>query len=70
MVVLGYTDTTKVTMNDMIHHTKAVVRGTKRAFIVSDMPFLSYHINIEKSIKNAGRLITEGGCSAVKLEGG
>lgn len=70
MVVLGYEDTTKVTMNDMIHHIKAVERGAKRALIVGDMPFLSYRIGKYESVKNAGRLVTEGGCQAVKLEGG
>jgi 3-methyl-2-oxobutanoate hydroxymethyltransferase len=70
MVVLGYEDTTKVTMEDMIHHIKAVVRGTKRAMVVGDMPFLSYHTGRNTSVANAGRLISEGGCSAVKLEGG
>jgi len=70
MVVLGYEDTTRVTMEDMLHHTKAVVRGTKRALVVADMPFLSYHTGKYESVRNAGRLITEGGCKAVKLEGG
>lgn len=70
MVVLGYEDTTRVTMEDMIHHVKAVVRGTNRALVVSDMPFLSYHMGVYESVKNAGRLIREGGCKAVKLEGG
>lgn len=68
--VLGYEDTTKVTMEDMIHHTKAVSRGARRAFIVGDMPFLSYHMGKYESVKNAGRLVAEGGCKAVKMEGG
>lgn len=70
MVVLGYEDTTKVTMDDMLHHTKAVSRGVKRAMVVADMPFLSYHLGRIESVRNAGRLIGEGGSSAVKLEGG
>lgn len=70
MVVLGYEDTTKVTMDDMVHHIKAVSRGAKRPMIIGDMPFLSYHLGVHESVKNAGRLISEGGCSAVKLEGG
>ncbi|MCX7749756.1 MAG: 3-methyl-2-oxobutanoate hydroxymethyltransferase [Clostridia bacterium] len=70
MVVLGYEDTTKVTMNDMVHHIKAVTRGAKRALVIGDMPFLSYHTGKYESVKNAGRLVSEGGCTAVKLEGG
>lgn len=70
MVALGYENTLSVTIDDMVHHIKAVRRGAKNALIVGDMPFLSYHISIEDSIKNAGRLIQEGGCHAVKLEGG
>ncbi|MCX7885510.1 MAG: 3-methyl-2-oxobutanoate hydroxymethyltransferase [Caloramator sp.] len=70
MVALGYENTLFVTIDDMIHHIKAVRRGAKNALIVGDMPFLSYHISVEDSIKNAGRLIQEGGCHAVKLEGG
>lgn len=70
MVTLGYSDTLPVTMDDMIHHTKAVSRGAKNALIVADMPFLSYHVSIEESIKNAGRLIKEGNAHCVKLEGG
>lgn len=70
MVVLGYEDTTKVTMEDMIHHIKAVSRGTKRAMLIGDMPFLSYHQGKYESVRNAGRLVCEGGCKAVKLEGG
>ena len=70
MVVLGYDSTLPVTMEDMIHHTKAVVRGTKNSMVVGDMPFLSYHISREESVRNAGRLIQEGGAHAVKLEGG
>ena len=70
MVVLGYEDTTKVTMEDMIHHIKAAARGTKRAMLIGDMPFLSYHTGKYESVRNAGRLVSEGGCKAVKLEGG
>ncbi|WP_139489133.1 3-methyl-2-oxobutanoate hydroxymethyltransferase [Brevibacillus dissolubilis] len=70
MVVLGYDSTIPVTMEDMIHHTKAVTRGTKTAFVVADMPFLSYHGTVEEAVKNAGRLMQEGLAKAVKIEGG
>ncbi len=70
MVMLGYEDTLQVTMDDMIHHSRAVARGVKRAMVVGDMPFLSYHISVEESVRNAGRLIQEGKAHAVKLEGG
>lgn len=70
MVVLGYDTTLKVTMEDMIHHTSAVSRGVKNALVIGDMPFLSYHISVEEAIRNAGRLVQEGGAHAVKLEGG
>jgi 3-methyl-2-oxobutanoate hydroxymethyltransferase len=70
MVVLGYEDTTRVTMEEMLHHIKAVARGTKRAFLIGDMPFLSFHLGKYESVRNAGRLVSEGGCKAVKLEGG
>lgn len=70
MVMLGYENTLKVTMADMIHHTKAVSRAAKSAFVVADLPFLSYHISTETAVINAGRLIQEGGANAVKLEGG
>lgn len=70
MVMLGYENTLQVTVDDMIHHCKAVARGTKRAMVIGDMPFLSYHISIEDTIRNAGRLIQEGNAHAVKLEGG
>jgi 3-methyl-2-oxobutanoate hydroxymethyltransferase len=70
MVVLGYTSTVPVTMEEMIHHTKAVTRGTTYAFVIGDMPFMSYQAGIEKAIENAGRFIKEGQCDAVKLEGG
>jgi 3-methyl-2-oxobutanoate hydroxymethyltransferase len=70
MVCLGYKDTLSVTMDDMIHHTKAVARGTKNALLVSDMPFMSYQASNYDAVKNAGRLIQEGGAEAIKLEGG
>jgi len=70
MVVLGYDSTLPVTMEDMIHHGKAVVRGTERAIIVVDMPFMSYQISTEDALRNAGRLLKETGATAVKLEGG
>jgi len=70
MVVLGYTSTVPVTMEEMIHHTKAVMRGTTWAFVIGDMPFMSYQASIEDAVRNAGRFIKEGGCDAVKLEGG
>ncbi|OQY16464.1 MAG: 3-methyl-2-oxobutanoate hydroxymethyltransferase [Desulfobacterium sp. 4572_20] len=70
MVVLGYTSTVPVSMEEMIHHTKAVTRGTAYAFVIGDMPFMSYQTGIDKAIENAGRFIKEGGCDAVKLEGG
>lgn len=69
-VILGYDSTTHVTMADMIHHTKAVARGTKRAIVVADMPFLSCHLGVYEAVKNAGALISEGNASAVKIEGG
>ncbi len=70
MVVLGYESPTPVTMDEMIHHTKAVTRGAKRALVIGDMPFMSYHISVADALKNAARFIQEGGAQAVKLEGG
>jgi len=70
MVVLGYDGTVPVTMEEMIHHTKATVRGAKNTLIVADLPFMSYNISIEEAIRNAGRLMKEGGADCVKLEGG
>jgi len=70
MVVLGYESTIPVTMDEMLHHTKAVVRGTKQAMIIGDMPFMTYHVSVEDALYNAGRFIQEGGAQAVKLEGG
>jgi 3-methyl-2-oxobutanoate hydroxymethyltransferase len=69
MVVLGYPDTLSVTVDDMVHHTRAVVRGTSHALVVGDMPYLSYHVNVEESVRNAGRFI-QAGANAVKIEGG
>ena len=70
MVCLGYEDTLPVTMEDMIHHTKAVARGAKNALVVADMPFMSYQTSVYDAVVNACRLIKEGGAQAVKLEGG
>jgi 3-methyl-2-oxobutanoate hydroxymethyltransferase len=69
-VVLGYDSTVPVTMADMIHHTKAVARGTKRAMVIADMPFMSYQVSREKALYNAGRFLQEAGAQGVKLEGG
>ncbi|WP_309867806.1 3-methyl-2-oxobutanoate hydroxymethyltransferase [Bacillus sp. SLBN-46] len=69
MVVLGYDSTIPVTIEDMIHHTKAVKRGAKETFIVADLPFLTYHLSIRDTLINAGRLMQEAGAHAVKLEG-
>ncbi|HXY73743.1 MAG TPA: 3-methyl-2-oxobutanoate hydroxymethyltransferase, partial [Dehalococcoidales bacterium] len=70
VVVLGYENTLPVTMDVMIHHSKAVVRGAQRAFIIGDMPFMSYQISTEDAMRNAARFIQEAGTQAVKLEGG
>lgn len=70
MVVLGYKDTLSVTLEEMIHHGKAVVRGSQSSMVVMDMPFMSYQVNRDEALKNAGRLIQETGAQAVKLEGG
>lgn len=70
MVCLGYDNTLSVTMEDMIHHTKAVSRGTKNALVIADMPFMSYQTGVYDAVVNAGRLIKEGNANAVKLEGG
>jgi 3-methyl-2-oxobutanoate hydroxymethyltransferase len=69
MVVLGYPDTLSVTVEDILHHTRAVVRGASHALIVGDMPYLSYHVSVEESVRNAGRFI-QAGAHAVKVEGG
>ena len=68
MVILGYPDTLSVTVDDMLHHTRAVARGTTSALIVGDMPYLSYHVSVEESVRNAGRFI-QAGAHAVKVEG-
>jgi 3-methyl-2-oxobutanoate hydroxymethyltransferase len=70
MVMLGYESTIPVTMDEMIHHTKAVVRGTKQAMIIGDMPFMTYHTSTADALRNAARFIQEGGAQAIKLEGG
>lgn len=70
MVMLGYEDTLSVTMEDMIHHTAAVARGAENALVVGDMPFMSYQTSVYDAVVNAGRLMKEGRCHAVKLEGG
>jgi len=70
MVMLGYESTISVTMEEMIHHTKAVVRGAKKALIIGDMPFMTYHVTVSDALYNAARFIQEGGAQAVKLEGG
>ena len=70
MVMLGYETTIAVTMEDILHHTKAVTRGAKNAFIIADMPFMTYHLSIEQALSNAARLVQEGGAQGVKLEGG
>ncbi|WP_340371645.1 3-methyl-2-oxobutanoate hydroxymethyltransferase [Peribacillus sp. FSL E2-0218] len=69
MVVLGYESTIPVTVNDMIHHTKAVKRGAPNTFVVTDMPFMSYHLSMDETLKNAARIMQEGHADAVKLEG-
>jgi len=70
MVVLGYESTIPVTIDEMLHHTRAVVRGTKQAMVIGDMPFMTYHVSVEDALRNAARFIQEAGAQAVKLEGG
>ena len=70
MTVLGYSNTVSVTMDEMLHHCKAVARGAKRAFLVGDMPFMSYQVEPTEAIRNAGRFMKEAGMDGVKLEGG
>ena len=70
MVILGYENTLAVTLEDMIRHTAAVARGAERALVVADMPFLTYQVSVEEAVRNAGRLLQQGGAQAVKLEGG
>ena len=69
-VVLGYTTTIPVTLDVMVHHSAAVSRGVSRALVVADMPFLTYQVSVAEAVRNAGRLLQEGGVAAVKLEGG
>jgi 3-methyl-2-oxobutanoate hydroxymethyltransferase len=70
MVVLGYENTLPVTMDEMLHHCRAVARGARRALRIGDMPFLSYQVSVEEAVRNAGRFLQDGGMEAVKLEGG
>jgi len=70
MVMLGYDSTAPVTMDEMIHHARAVSKGAKRAFVIGDMPFMSYQVSDEEAVRNAGRFVKEAGCDAVKVEGG
>lgn len=70
MVVLGYENTLPVTMEEMLHHARAVARGAKSALLVGDMPFMSYQVNADEALRNAGRFLQQGGMDAVKLEGG
>jgi 3-methyl-2-oxobutanoate hydroxymethyltransferase len=70
MVVLGYETTLPVTLDAMVHHTRAVSRGVERALVVADMPFLTFQVSVSEAVRNAGRLIQEGGAAAVKMEGG
>jgi len=70
MVMLGHEDTLSVTMEEMLHHTRAVTRGAKRALVIGDMPFLSYQVSVEQAVENAGRFLKEARAQAVKLEGG
>ena len=70
MVLLGYNSTIPVTMEEMLHHSKAASRGIKQALLVGDMPFMSYQVSESEAIANAGRFLKEAGCDAVKLEGG
>jgi len=70
VVILGYDSTLPVTLDVMLHHTKAVVRGTQKALVIGDMPFMTYHVSVEQAMITAGRFMQEAGCQAVKLEGG
>ena len=70
MVVLGYTNTLPVTMEEMLHHCRAVSRGAKSALLIGDMPFMSYQASTEEAVRNAGRFLQQGGMDAIKLEGG
>ena len=70
MVVLGYPNTLPVTMEDMLHHCRAVARGANTALLIGDMPFMSYQVSVQEAVRNAGRFLQEAGMDAVKLEGG
>jgi 3-methyl-2-oxobutanoate hydroxymethyltransferase len=70
MVVLGYENTLRVTMEEMLHHCRAVTRGAQYALLIGDMPFMSYQVSVEDAVRNAGRFLQEGGMDAIKLEGG
>src|SRR5689334_5350966 len=70
MVVQGHDTTLPVTLDEIIYHCRAVVRGARRAHVVGDMPFMTYQASVEQALANAGRLIKEGGCHSIKLEGG
>src|SRR5262245_3936670 len=70
MVVLGYDNTLSVTLDDILHHARAVARCASRALIVADMPFMTYQVSSDEAVRNAGRLLQEGGAAAVKIEGG
>jgi 3-methyl-2-oxobutanoate hydroxymethyltransferase len=70
MVILGHETTLPVTLDAMVHHTRAVARGAERALVVADMPFLTYQVTADEAVRNAGRLLQEGGAAAVKIEGG
>jgi 3-methyl-2-oxobutanoate hydroxymethyltransferase len=70
MVVLGYETTLPVTMEEMLHHSRAVARGAKSALLIGDLPFMSYQVSVEEATRNAGRFLQQGGMDAVKLEGG
>lgn len=70
MVVLGYENTLPVTMEEMLHHSRAVARGAKSALLVGDMPFMSYQVSVEEAVRNAGRFLQSGGMDSIKLEGG
>ena len=70
MVVLGYESTIPVTIEEMLHHTKAVARGARQAMVIGDMPFMTYHLSVDDALKNAARFIQEAGAQAIKLEGG
>ena len=70
MTMQGHDSTLPVTVDDVVYHCQCVSRGVQRALVVGDMPFLSYHVSTEEAVRNAGRLVQEGGAGAVKLEGG